>query len=455
MRKQKLATAAATLAFCGALGIATALAGCSPQASQAESESQATEATDASGEKTMQEWGEMYPLQYNSYATLNYKQVDFGAEDGLSLYEDKTERPHGHFATLAMEVGPLARDSEGDLLFTDNARFGVDSLEYNSETGQWYVDDSNWVEVINDAGYTKGCYACRSSKFDEAYEQEGAKVFGEPVDQEFADLLNGQLWDCAICHEGTPGDAPDATLTMFTQLSRDAFDSFDPEERACGQCHNTFNHRKFITDQESMDGFDPYKYGTDIDSLLQAELEDGIYDVDEDTGIKIGCFDEPELEMTQGSAMNELGVTCIDCHMPKVTDPETGETYTDHNASGSPLAREESLEYCLTCHTSQGIDSTDAMVDMVRGKQREAREAVAAAQARMDEAYELIKAAVEDGTVDEATLNQVRDEYTYVDAYLHISNGDSNGRVVHNNDKLNDYLARANKRLDGIMEALA
>ena len=128
----------------------------------------------------------------------------------------------------------------------------------------------------NDAGYTKGCYACRSSKFEEAYAKDGAEIYAKPLDQEFADMLNGQMWDCAICHGDNPENKADAHLSMFTQLSRDSFDDFVPEERACGQCHNTFDHRRFITDQKTMDGYYPYRYGYDVESLWRAAIEDGV-----------------------------------------------------------------------------------------------------------------------------------------------------------------------------------
>ncbi|WP_251231122.1 ammonia-forming cytochrome c nitrite reductase subunit c552 [Adlercreutzia aquisgranensis] len=476
MRKTKLMTSVVAFALVGAVAAGGALAGCSegtaatdgsttgtPAQAKAETPAQADASTTpaaATGEKTMQDWAEMYPLQYSSYATEKYKDVasEFFAEDGLVLYENKGNklyRPHGHYGTLALEMGPVARDEEGSLVFGGDNSINVRDLHYDSTTKQWVVDNSTWLDDINAGGYTAGCYACRSSKFDDLYEKYGAAAYSMPMDQEVMDTLNGQMWDCAVCHGDNPGSSPDATLSMFTQLSRDAFDELDPFERVCGQCHNTFNHRSHITDQASIDKCDPYRYGFDIDGLLQAEIEDGIIDIDEATGIIEGCFDEPQLENTQGGNHAELGLTCVDCHMPKTVDAESGETYTDHNASGSPLDKEASLEKCMSCHKSQGIDSTDEMVEMVRGKQRQARADVAAATEKREQAYDLIKAAVEDKTVDEATLQQAKDDYTKAHAYIYICNTDSNGRAVHNPDKLADNLSRANVILDGIIATLS
>ncbi|WP_304425970.1 ammonia-forming cytochrome c nitrite reductase subunit c552 [uncultured Adlercreutzia sp.] len=463
MKSKKLALTAMTFALCGTLGGGLALAGCTTapatatdgdEAPMAQTGTEGAEAAD-DGIMTMQDWGKKYPLQYNSFKTCDYKLVQFSELDGMdTFYEDSDGiTPQGHYAAMLTETGPISRDAESSLLFADD-RFGVDSLDWDPDTKQWIVDDSTWVDVINEAGYTKGCYACRSSVFDREYKEKGAEVYAQPIDEEFAAQLKGQLWDCALCHDGEPGTNTDATATMFTQLARDTYDEFDPMERVCGQCHNTFNHRRWITDQETMDSFDPYKYGTDIDSLMKAELEDGIYDVDEDTGIKIGCFDEPELEQNQGGYHAELGLTCVDCHMPKVTDPESGETYTSHDASGSPLAKPESLEKCMSCHKGQGIDSTDDMIKMVREKQLQARKDLRAGKDRLANAYDLIKAAVDGKTVDEATLDQVREEYTYAEAELRIINSDSQGRAVHNPEKVADYIAKANSRIDTIEKTL-
>lgn len=459
MERKKLGVAVATVALCGALGGAMALAGCAtPTAATGEgSDVPNAEASEKpASEKVTQDWAEQFPLQYKSFTTVDYKQCDFSGNDGIDmLYEDGSFGvPQGHYHAVLTESGPNVRNADSDLLYAGE-NFGVKSMEWDPDAKEWVVDNSGWVDMMNAAGYTKGCYACRSSAFDDEYAEKGAAAYAEPMDEEFAAKVMGQVWDCKTCHGDEPGSTPDATYTMFTQLSRDTFNEFEPNERVCGQCHNTFNHRRWITDQETMDGFDPYKYGTDIDALMKAELEDGIYDVDEDTGIKIGCFDEPELEMTQGSQHAELGLTCVDCHMPKTTDPETGETYTNHNASGSPLAKDESLDLCMTCHKGQGIESKEAMVKMVREKQAAARKTLAESKERLARDYDLIKAAVQGGKTDEATLDKARDAYTYAEANLRILNSDSQGRAVHNPEKFDSYVAKANTLMDEIEATLA
>ena len=460
MKSRKFVLTVMTFALCGTLGGALALGGCASAEKAGGDEPVAQTGETATAEDrvmTSQDWGKKYPLQYNSFATADYKQCLFSEIDGYDeFYEDGDGvTPQGHYAMMLTESGPVSYSEDGDIIFAGD-RFGVDGMDWDPETQQWVVDDSNWIDMMNNvAGYTKGCYACRSSVFDREYEKYGAEVYAQPIDEEFAAQLKGQMWDCALCHDGEPGTNTDATATMFTQLSRDAYDDFDPMERVCGQCHNTANYRKYITDQASLDSFDMYKYGTDVDSLIRVQIEDDICWEDEETGLRTASFDEPELEMTQGGYHAELGLTCVDCHMPQVTDPETGETYTSHDASGSPLAKPESVAKCLSCHESQGIGSADEMIEMVRGKQLEARKTLKAARDRLASAKDSIKEAKDAGKLDAATWDKLSEEYTYAEGELRICNSDSQGRAVHNPKKLADYIAKANSRIDTIEQVLA
>ena len=210
---------------------------------------------------------------------------------------------------------------------------------------------------------------------------------------------------------------------VLDAAARDSYDLFDSDERVCGQCHNSFDYRSPYHRPETMDGFSPYRYGLDVDSLYEAAVEDGIYSIDEDTGILLTCFDHPEIEFVQGSAMNELGVTCVDCHMPQAD--ESGEGYTSTTRSGSPLENEDALEYCLTCHKEQGIESTADMKAMVEDLQAKTKAVEEDLDARFDQAYELIKNANQSGGVDEAVLQQARDRLLEGGSVLPCDRGDA------------------------------
>lgn len=453
--RKKMLTGAAIVALCSAVGIGGGLLGCAPQQAPSEGGSgsgggtAAAETASADGEKTMEQWGELYPLQYGSFSEETIKS---------GKYE-------GHYALKAKLLAPAVRvertDGQTDTKLVnpsgtyDDGQVIVSGLEYDSETKQWIVVDSE-LDDLSGTRERQGCYACKSAEFDKVYDQNGAEIFTEKMTDEFVDQMNGQVWSCNTCHDGDPAaSAPDAQLTYWTQLARDSFDKIDASSRVCGQCHNSLDYRSRITDQDKMDSFSPYQYGFDVDSLYQAAMEDGIYTVDEETGIELSCLDHPDVEFLQGSVMGELGLNCIDCHMPETQEGE--KTYTYHNASASPLENEAALEYCLTCHEKQGISSTDEMVEMVRGKQAEAAATIEELDGKFEAAHELIKEANQNGGVDEGTLQQARDDYSLAEAYYHATKGgrDDGSKVVHNPAATVDYYAKCGNLLDGIVSSLA
>lgn len=458
MERQKVLFAVGIVSFCMTVGIVGALAGCVPGQAADKNLAQSGEVSaEETSPQTMEEWGELYPLQFGTCAEGSIK-------EGKTVDEGNHE---GHYDLKAKMLAPAVRVERADgqrdtKLVNPYGTFNedyiiVEGVDYDPETGKWYVKDDK-LRNLTDTRERKGCYACKSSNFDEVYEREGAGIFSEKLDDEFIQEMNGQIWNCTTCHDGDPAaNAPDAQLTYWTQLSRESFDKLDAKDRACGQCHNSLDYRSHITDQETMDSFSPYRYGFDVDSLYDAAIEDGVYSVDEDTGIVLSCFDHPDVELLQGSVHSELGMTCVSCHMPTMTDEESGAEFTYHNASESPLANETALEYCLTCHKSQGIESTEAMRQMVKDRQKEIEESVSDYPDRFTAAYDAIKAAKDAGNVDENVLQQARDAYSKAEAYFHAAQGGSvdGVKVAHNPEGIPAYYAQAGELLDQVMTTLA
>lgn len=456
--RKKIGTAAAVVSLCAAVGV-VGLIGCAPQAATPAASTGGSDAPAASESdyETMEKWGELYPLQYGSYAVTDIKSdgqrhSHYDLKQKMLAPADRFLRDDGQLHTRLL--------SDGEVGYNDDGNITISGMWYDSENHHWVVDE----DVFGDLSGTRermGCYSCKSSVFNDIYERDGAEIFGEKLTDEFVDEINGQVWDCGTCHDGDPAtSAPDAQLPLWSQLSREAFDSFDAKERVCGQCHNSLDYRSHITDQQTMDSFNPYKYGTDIDSLHKAVVEDGVYSIDEDTGILMTCFDHPDLEILQGSAMRELGVTCVDCHMASTTDAESGAAFTSHNASGSPLENEDALEYCLTCHKSQGINTTSEMVKMVRDLQDETTVKLEALGDKFDQAYEAVKQANQSGGVDEGVLQKARDDYSIAYSYYYAICGDVGDeplgtKVVHNPAGIADYANKAESLIDGVIAALA
>ena len=66
------------------------------------------------------------------------------------------------------------------------------------------------------------------------------------------------------------------------------------------------------------------------------------------TGALLTKVQHPDAEVFWNSRHDRAGVTCANCHMPKVTDPKTKKTYTSHWQTNP---KHYIKETCLTCHT--------------------------------------------------------------------------------------------------------
>ncbi|MDR0513650.1 MAG: ammonia-forming cytochrome c nitrite reductase subunit c552 [Coriobacteriaceae bacterium] len=425
MNRQKLISGAVVVFVCCALGIGIGLLGCSASKETPQAEGSETPAEQTATVKTMNQWGKEYPLQWNSYAQIKVNPYDGDKE--------------GHFCLRTKELGPIKKDSRGYKPFrTEDENYVIDFLTYDDEAGQWIVDDSVMNVVTEATAYTKGCFSCRSSKFQEIEAREGADIYKQPLDNEFIAEINGQAWDCALCHGDNPENPADSYLKYFNEGTGTAFDEMDPGLRVCGQCHTTMNH--FSEDH--------FRYGFEVDGLVDSKFEQGQTSFDKETGITTasGIY-LPDLEMVQTSKMREMGVTCVSCHMPKTTDKESGAEYTMHNASGSPLENKAAMEYCLTCHKARGINSADEMVKMVREQQEKAATVLTALKERCADTKAKIKAAVEGATIDMAKLDAAREKYTRAYARYQVALGDPNTaglKIAHNPAMTWQYVDEAN-----------
>jgi nitrite reductase (cytochrome c-552) len=307
------------------------------------------------------------------------------------------------------------------------------------------------------------CIACKSSDFNALYDEFGVAAYGLPWN-DYKDRIQN-WWDCGLCHEG---GQPGAALTVGGGAAKlfggTLLGTIDPKNAVCGQCHNaygaTYARGKFIQEAiaagEVPAGADPYRYGYTPAGLKQAALEDGCgpREVDAATGIELWYANIGDIEFFQGSTHDMAGITCVDCHM-QVRTSDAGEPYTSHNASSSPLERDESLEYCLSCHKAQGVGSAPEMRQFVLDAQAGVAARLDATEAALKQLYERIAAAVQSGSVSEATLEQARTNYEDAWWYRYFVQGRAELKgikMVHNPQAAQTYLDDADAL---IAEAMA
>lgn len=430
MEKKRLGVGVSVIALCGVLAGGMALAGCAGAApagdagGKAPATGAATEAPQvkvgANGVSHIADWQEVYPLQTASF--LN----------GANVVEERDgdDRSHSH-ALLAEEMEAF----------------------------------------IPDATYSVRCMGCHSSWFKEITEKYGTstEIMNSPMASYQDEFTNMEFWDCRTCHEDDPANTLTPTNLTFNAVSKSY--QFPEKDTVCGQCHSATSENLWETD---WDAIDIYRNGVSADGLFQTFLDseaegmskpnaDGeggyITSYDEETGLKYyGGGSVVDLENFQGSNHQSLGLTCASCHMPQTT-AEDGTTYTSHDASGSPIENPVALEYCLTCHENQGIDSPEAMKEFVLGKEDE----LAEGQLRMRENLETLKGAIADavaaGTVDEATLDKARMAWSKGSWYLRYTYGHEGENVgkkaAHNFDQMMHLMQQGRQMVTEALDSLA
>ncbi|MEC4183554.1 ammonia-forming cytochrome c nitrite reductase subunit c552 [Adlercreutzia sp. R21] len=426
MERKKLGVAVLTVALCGAVAGGMALAGCSTSPG-ADSKAPATGGTTtpevtvgANGVSHIADWEKVYPLQTASF--LN----------GANVIEERDgdDRSHSH-ALLAEEMEAF----------------------------------------IPDATYSVRCMGCHSSWFKEITEAHGTstEVMDSPMASYQDEFPNMEFWDCRTCHEDDPANILTPTNLTFKAVSK-SYD-FPEKDTVCGQCHSATSENLWETD---WDAIDIYRNGVSADGLFQTFLDseaeglskpvpggEGGYitKYDEETGLKYyGGGSVVDLENFQGSNHQSLGLTCASCHMPQTT-AEDGTVYTSHDASGSPIENPVALEYCLTCHKNQGIESPEAMKEFVLGKEDELAEGQLWMRENLETLKSAIAEAVASGDVDEATLDEARMAWSKGSWYLRYTyghEGENVGRkAAHNFDQMMNLMQQGRQIVSEAIDSLA
>ena len=284
---------------------------------------------------------------------------------------------------------------------------------------------------------------------------------------------------CGVCHEADlEAGVSDNTSFWKTFISEESWNTYiDPDDAVCGQCHMLEPGSVYMM-PEYAGTVDIYKYGVGADEVLQAQLEAwdenpieltqvmfdngfqvGASRIDPETGaLIIGDNNKPILEMFQGSKHQMMGLTCTDCHMPKTT-AEDGTVYTQHYAC-DPLDDPDTLQFCLTCHEAQGIESPEAMVEFVEGLQGELAQAQQALHADVTTLHDLLVEAVAADDVDADVLKAAQDAYTrglfYYQYQAQLTSGkaDQGVTVAHNHDGIYEVIGKAQDVLQPAIESL-
>ncbi len=300
--------------------------------------------TIADNEFNPENWGKVYPLEYDSWAKTKdpkpagkskYKK---GFDTDLITYDKLSEFPYM----------PLLFNGWG---------FGV---EYNEPRGHHYmvIDQLEIDPSRLKAG--GACLTCKTPFAPRLQKELGAAYFADPymdvhkkIPVEFQRLGVG----CIDCHDNK---------TMNLQLSRwtlgqalkdigkdpDHIGRQEGRSLVCAQCHVTYVIPK-DKDMKSTAVFFPWQGSKEgnisienVIKVIRSSEANGEWKQSV-TGFKVGFIRHPEYEFYSYQSTHYLaGAACADCHMPYT---KVGANKISNHDVMSPLKND--MRACQQCHT--------------------------------------------------------------------------------------------------------
>lgn len=363
-------------------------------------------------------WKDKYPLVYESFLKT-------------SMQEGKAEENENLGGQHPIDY--LEKNPNIAILY-EGTGYGK---EFYAARGHYYAME----DVIGTARPKPGasCLACKTAEYEKLIVENGTKVFAADFQNTAQNVEFGIT--CYNCHRNTPGEKVQITSPHFTKGLE--LLTFEPKvgTQACAQCHVEYYFEK-----ESLEPVLPWKNGVGVDEIEAYYDEMGFYDWEHPrTGTQLIKVQHPEFEMFTGSVHDSMGVTCISCHMPKLT--ENGQEYRSHWAK-SPLKTPE--ESCGQCHR-EDLKSVVASAQSTQ-KGVDAKEVEVS-----DKLVKLTKdltAAIESKKLDDKTLEELRSlhrkaQYRWDFVFVENSTG------FHNEGKAWSALEDAQKYADEALGILA
>jgi nitrite reductase (cytochrome c-552) len=452
--------------------------------------------------------GACHKLQYDSQFTMNWekparKEKSLAAGPSPNPAWDKLMAPHGFTREHAEARSHMHMVL--DQFVVDRAFGGrfqpKDGWQYLTRAGNYKVWDAiedkypdNTDQKVFKPGTAAAanpvCWSCKSADLilDWAYMGDPAPTAKWSRTSKVVELVKdvNHALNCFFCHDphsAKPRVIRDGLIDAMTRPEKDTL--FHQDARAakievvdlgvrghtrkiakldrydtklqCGQCHVEYNCNpgfdpttgKPIGMDDRRTNHFPFKdvQGT-LDHYTKINFRDFRHAI---TGAALIKNQHPDVENYYGSKHQLAGVECHQCHMPKVKDRKSGQTYTSHWQT-SP--KHYIKETCLTCHSDwtekQAKYVMESLHARVQGKTRKAEYWLTRLIDKFEEAKNL-------GLGDDV-LNPARDKHTV--AHMHWEWWTaSNGHAFHNPEgsvtSLNKSIATSQEGIKILDDAMA
>lgn len=281
------------------------------------------------------------------------------------------------------------------------------SKEYNKPRGHYYaVTDVREIlrtgapKNENDGPMPMACWTCKSPDVARMISEKGEDgYFGAKWAKYGSEIVNPI--GCADCHdtgsqefkEGKPAlriARPHVLRALNTVGWKfENLDKFGKRVAVCANCHVEY----YFAGKTKEVTF-PWDKGVDVDSIEQyydeINFADWTHSLSKAPMLKA---QHPDFEIWSLGTHGKNGVTCVDCHMPKVKDKD-GKIFTDHKI-GNPFDAFDST--CKTCHEQ----SKETLQARVQEHKKKIKDAIVRLEDQLVKAHFEAKAAWDAGATEE------------------------------------------------------
>ena len=329
-------------------------------------------------------WRDRFPAQVASY--LRTKEMETTAHAGSVPYQKLDRYPF----MRAMYHG-----------------FGF-WFDFRESRGHMYsVEDTLMTGRSKFGGV---CWGCKSADYPALTAQYGQKEFDTMFWSEAARKTNHPV-ACIDCHDP---QSPDFALRLTRPWLEEAITAqgktladFDMRSLACAQCHSEYYFEGPGTENKIVF---PWTFGfRPEDALAHLDAERFSDWTHPRTGAGVHKVQHPEFEFFQGSVHANLGLSCADCHMPRVRDAR-GNEYPQHWLT-SPLKHIEAS--CQRCHAD--VARIKARTEALQGELRASANEIGAA---LEKAINSLRDARREANVNQDLVRQAQAKHRRAQLFL-------------------------------------
>jgi nitrite reductase (cytochrome c-552) len=324
------------------------------------------------------------------------------------------------------DFNPLPKGYKHSQPYLKNLWLGYPfSYEYDRARGHTYaITDITRIDRVNryseQAGLPATCYNCKTNTMTQLLEEYG-DAFWSMNFHDFRERHDPEQHSigCTNCHD--PEDYMRLVITSvpldeaLKRQGKDWRNASRNEMRSlvCAQCHveyyfETGDHgvaaKPHFPWDYGMNPKDIYRFKADGQPErdgFKGQFADWVHAVSKTPMIKV---QHPEYEMFSDGVHAQAGVSCADCHMPRVTAGPA--RITSHHWT-SPLKNEDSIRAsCMGCHSER--TPTD-LRERVEYNQSRVWQQLNIAQEKSVRAHEAVRQAMETPDVDQEVLAQARE----------------------------------------------